>query len=252
MLIYDDTFVAAMKATQDEATALGARTYGSEHVLLGLLASDDDLTRRVARGCPALTADGVREAVRRSLDDAPHLARVGVDIAEAMPEPDSARPLRRTAPRNKHAPELQTALNAASAKWGHLRNTQAVPRERKVSSAVLWLAVLEPSSRASRLLAAMGVDPDTLRATVLTTIARDGASTPEWPVDPPLGRVARLSQWVLARAAVDGDRRRLPHLVPAASGQPAHASPGRSTALAASDELASDRLRHGHDQLLLP
>ena len=202
MLIYDDTFVTAMKATQDEATALGARTYGSEHVLLGLLASDDDLTRRVALGCPELTADGVREAVRRSLDDAPHLARVGVAISEAMPEPDPARPLHRIAPRNRHTPELQTALNSASAKWGHLRDTQAVPRERRLSSAVLWLAVLEPSSRASRLLAAMGVDRDSLRAKVLTAIALVGASTPEWPVDPPLGRVARLARWVIARAAV--------------------------------------------------
>lgn len=202
MLIYDDTFAAAMKATQDEATALGARTYGSEHVLLGLLTSDDDLTRRVALGCPGLTAEGVREAVRRSLDDAPHLARVGVNVSEAVPEPDPARPVRRIAPRNRHTPELQTALNSASAKWGHLRNTQAVPRERRVSSAVLWLAVLEPSSRAARLLAAMGVDRNGLRTTVLTAIALAGTSTPAWPVDPPLGRVARLSRWLLARAAV--------------------------------------------------
>ena len=38
MLMYDDSFVAAMTATTDEATMLGARMYGSEHVLLGLLA----------------------------------------------------------------------------------------------------------------------------------------------------------------------------------------------------------------------
>lgn len=39
MLIYDDTFTDVMTAMQHEATALGAHVYGSEHVLLGLLAT---------------------------------------------------------------------------------------------------------------------------------------------------------------------------------------------------------------------
>ena len=71
MLIYDDTFVTAMTATQDEATALGARTYGSEHVLLGLLASDDDTDTATA-------ADAARFAGLLA-------ARLGLDPALVLP-----------------------------------------------------------------------------------------------------------------------------------------------------------------------
>ena len=83
MLMYDDSFVAAMTATTDEATALGARIYGSEHVLLGLLVAHDHVTQHVVDMFPALTAPAVREAVRAALDDAPHLARLGLTLPAA-------------------------------------------------------------------------------------------------------------------------------------------------------------------------
>lgn len=147
MLVYDDTFVAVMTATTDEATALDARAYGSEHVLLGLLSCDDHLTQQVVRAVPVLTASAVRDAVRGAVDDAPHLARLGLtaDTPATVPagRPAGARL------RLKHTPELQSALNQATTKWAHLRRTRGLPKERKVSSAVLWLAVLEPSTRTS-------------------------------------------------------------------------------------------------------
>ena len=201
MLMYDDSFAAVMTATKDEATALGARDFGSEHVLLGLLASDDELTQRVVRSFPDLTASAVRAAVRSAVDDAPHLARLGLAARESVVTARAGGAAGGVPPRNKHTPELQSALNQATAKWGHLRRVRALPKESKVSSAVLWLAVLEPSARASRLLHAMGVDVDGVRTTVLSALAPSGAA-PMWPDEPPVGPVTRLVHWVFGRTNV--------------------------------------------------
>lgn len=202
MLMYDDSFVAVMKATRDEATALGARAYGSEHVLLGLLASDDDLTQQVMRSFPDLTTSAVREAVRGAVDDAPHLTRLGLTAYDPVvtARAEGAAGWRR--PRNKHTPELQSALNEASTRWGHLRETHALPKERKLTSAVLWLAVLEPSARAPRLLGAMEIDTDAVRTAVLSALVPAGTAVPPWPTAPPVGPVTRLVQRVFGRTNV--------------------------------------------------
>ena len=202
MLIYDDSFAAVMTATKDEATALGARDYGSEHVLLGLLAADDGLTQQVVASFPDLTTSAVRAAVRGAVDDAPHLARLGIATPDPLMTARSDNARGGVPPRTKHAPELQSALNEATAKLAHLRRTQAVPKERKVGSAVLWLAALEPSARASRLLHAMGIEPDGVRTAVLAALVPTGAALPPWPTDPPVGPVTRLVQWVFGRTNV--------------------------------------------------
>jgi hypothetical protein len=202
MLMYDASFVAVMTATKDEATALGARDFGSEHVLLGLLASADDLTQRVVRSFPDLTASAVRAAVRGALDDAPHLARLGLSAPDPAVTARAEGATGGGPPRNKHTPELQSALNQATAKWGRLRRAHALPKERKVSSAILWLAVLEPSARASRLLRAMEVDPDGVRTAVLVALVPAGAAVPTWPAEPAVGPVTRLVQWVFGRTNV--------------------------------------------------
>ena len=202
MLIYDDSFIAVMTATKDEATAFGARHYGSEHVLLGLLASDDALTQQVVRSFPDLTPSAVRTAVRGALDDAPHLARLGLDAHVPTATSRTGGVRGGLPPRTKHTPELQSALNEASAKWGHLRDTHAVPKERKLTSAVLWLAVLEPSARTSRLLRALEVDPDAVRTAVLAALVPAGAAVPTWPAEPPVGPVTRLVQRVFGRTNV--------------------------------------------------
>jgi hypothetical protein len=200
MLMYDDSTVAVMTATKDEATALGARDYGSEHVLLGLLAAADDLTRRVVPSFPDLTTTAVRGAVQSSLDDAPHLARLGLTTVDPATQPAPATIAK--PPRTKHTPELQSALNRATAKWGRLRKTGALPKERKLTSAVLWLAVLEPSARAPRLLQAMGIDPDDVRAAVLSALVPAGAQVPEWPTETPAGPVTRLFHRLFERTNV--------------------------------------------------
>ncbi|TQL02643.1 Clp protease N-terminal domain-containing protein [Cellulomonas sp. SLBN-39] len=199
MLIYDQTFVATMDATRGEATALGADAYGSEHLLLGLLTSADALTTRVVEEFPGLTAPAVRDAVREAADDAPHLARLGL-TAPPAPTTDPAR--RAAPPRVKHRPELQAALNRATAAWGHLRKAHALPKERQLSSAVLWLAVLEPSARAPRLLSALGIDPDAVRTVVLRTLVPAGTPVPTWPTDPPVDPLTRLAHRIFGRTHV--------------------------------------------------
>lgn len=196
MLIYDQTFVATMNATRDAATALGADAYGSEHLLLGLLTSADALTTRVVEEFPGLTAPAVRDAVREAADDAPHLARLGLTA------PDVPATRRGIPPRVKHRPELQAALNRATSAWGHLRKTHALPKERRLSSAVLWLAVLEPSARAPRLLDALGIDPDAVCTTVLRTLVPAGTPVPTWPTDPPVDPLTRLAHRIFGRTHV--------------------------------------------------
>ena len=128
--------------------------------------------------------------------DAPHLARLGLTLPAASATAPSDGAARGTRPRAKHTPELQSALNQATAKWAHLRRIGALPKERKVSSAVLWLAVLEPSARGRRLVDAMQIDPDGVRTAVLSAIVPTGAAIPTWPTEAPVGPATRFTHWV--------------------------------------------------------
>lgn len=200
MLIYDDSFAAVMAASQREAAALGADVYGSEHVLLGLLAAGGPLAEQVTSVDGGVTLDAVRQGIENAVDDAPHLQRLGVSAVDAHVPTGTTRPVRM--PRNRHTSELQASLNAGSAKWGQLRKARRLPRERKVGTAVLWLAVLEPTARASKLLRAMGSDPDRLRAAVLTALAGPGAPVPPWPSEVRPGPVTRLAHRLFDRRSV--------------------------------------------------
>lgn len=98
----------------------------------------------------------------------------------------SARRSRRSPPAGgptlkKHTAEFQVACNDSTAKWAHLTKHKQLPRTSKVGVAHLWLAVLEPSSRAHRLLHALGADPDQLREAVLEVMTAPGSPPPTWP-----------------------------------------------------------------------
>lgn len=201
MLIYDDTFTDVMTATQREATALGAHVYGSEHVLLGLLATGGPLADGVTAVTPSLTYGAVLDAVERSADDAPLIGSLGLSTVAAQVA-EAPRPPR--TPRNRHTPELQSALNTASAGWGRLRKNGSLPKESKLTSTVLWLAALEPTARASRLLQALDVDVDQVRAEVLAAAASPGEPAPEWPTEVRTGPVTRLVQAIFSRTSTAG------------------------------------------------
>ncbi|WP_432507374.1 Clp protease N-terminal domain-containing protein [Kineococcus arenarius] len=204
MLVYDESFGAVMAASQREATRLGAGSYGSEHVLLGLLAAAGPLAEQVRRTEPGLTVQAVRSAVERGADDAPHLRRLGIDAQQVLATAGSEPPGPRPAPRNRHTPEWQAALGSASVKLSQLQKSGALPREGKVTSAVLWLAVLEPDTRAHRLLAAMDLDAERVRGAVLTVLAGSGSVVPPWPRQARAGFLTRLVQRAFARANVAG------------------------------------------------
>lgn len=197
MLIYDDSFAAVMAASQREAADLGADVYGSEHFLLGLLAAGGTLAEEVSSVDDGVNFDAVRQGIQDAVDDAPHLQRLGVTAVSARVPADPSRPVRM--PRSRHTTELQVSLNSSSARWGQLRKTKQLPRARKVDTAVLWLAVLEPTARASKLLRAMGSDPDQLRSAVLNALTAPGTPVPQWPTEVRSGPVTRLAQWLFTR-----------------------------------------------------
>jgi len=176
-----DESVPAVQAAQAQAVALNASAAGSEHLLLGLLSARGALTDRILADHPELTAESVRRAVVEAADDAPHLLRLGVDLdavrraEEALAAgPQATLPSRLTA-------EFLRANEDSALKYRELIRDGRLPRRARVdATALCWLAVLEPSSRAHRLLDALGVDPDRLRAAVLEALA-EPAPAPPWP-----------------------------------------------------------------------
>ena len=201
MLVWDESFTAALQAGEAEARRLGARAYGSEHALLGLLAAGDDATRAVQQVAPDLDLVAVRRAVTDAVDDRPYLESLGIDL-DAVPAARPEEALPSSAAVRKHTAEFQVALNDSSAKWGRLTRQRKLPFRAKVTAPVLWLAVLEPAARASRLLEAMGHDPDRLRPAVLAAMAGPGRAAPEWPAEVRRGLLDRLTDRFFERVNV--------------------------------------------------
>jgi hypothetical protein len=174
MLIYDDTAAGALTAAADEARLHGSNGYGTEHVLLGLLRTGDPVTRRVTDEAPQLTVETVRAALtwRR-----PALVPSGSSAGQGrLPAPDFRR-----------------AMSDFTAVWRPLVRASRLRAGRRLGSAELWLAVLEPSAAASGLLRSVGVDPDDVRTVVLATMVPDAGPVPRWEAP------ARTGSGLLAR-----------------------------------------------------
>jgi hypothetical protein len=195
MLLWDETFVSATEAAGEEARRAGATAYGSEHMLLGLLAATDPVTNHLTGAEPRLRADTVRDAVHGDAVDQPHLNRLGLDSAD-LPEHPKV-PLQ-----SKHTAEFQVALNESTAKWGALVKSGALPRRRKLGSGELWLAVLQKQARSYRLLETLEIDPEQLRPVVLAAMAGPDRPVPAWPDAVPLGPVSRLFRKLFERTNI--------------------------------------------------
>lgn len=76
---YDDSIIAAMGASEREVMRVGENAIGTEHVLIGLLATGGSVAAEVQRAGPGLTAESVRAALQQGIDDLPHLQRLGID-----------------------------------------------------------------------------------------------------------------------------------------------------------------------------
>jgi len=204
VLIWDESFMTVMEAAEAEARRSNASAYGSEHVLLGLLSVPDAVTGRVLADRPELTVEAVRHAVAAAVDDAPHLKRLGIDPELLRQAERAAPPGPRVDLRNRHTAELQVALDDSSHTCGQLVKRRQLPLTRKLGSAHLWLAVLEPTSRAHRLLNALDVDPDQVRVTVLTAMAAPGSPPPAWPGHLRRGLLDRVLSRFFERVNVAG------------------------------------------------
>jgi len=178
---FDDSLVTAHHAAEHEVERRGDRSVGSAHVLVGLLAIGGVVVEAVQRAEPALTVTAAREALDRDADDLPHLERLGVDPERVLASAGPPSPGPRPKVRHFYAAEFQQAMAPASAKLARLRKAGDLTHERKPGSAVLWLQVLEPGTRATQLLAAMDVSPDRLREAVLITLTSPGRPIPTWP-----------------------------------------------------------------------
>jgi hypothetical protein len=181
MLLYDDTACAVLRCAADEAGLLDGSTYGTAHVLVGLLRTADPITRRVSAEHHGLTVDSVRAAL------AGPMATPG---AKGAP----------WTPRSSPGPgaEFRAAAGRFAAKWRPLVRERRLRAEPKLGAGELWLIVLEPESASACVLASLGAQPDDIRALVLATMVRDGAPVPDWPADVPVGGVRRLVAGLLA------------------------------------------------------
>jgi len=201
-LIWDESFIKAVEAAETEARQLNAPAYGSEHILLGLLAAPDGLTERVLADHPELTVEAFRQATTEAVDDAPHLQRLGIDLDLVRQAEQATPPGRQVALQNRHTAELQVALNDATDKMWHLVKLKQLPAPTKVGGSSLWLAVLEPGTRAHRLLHALDIDPDHLRVAVLAAMAAPGSPPPTWPTHVRRGLFDRLFSRFFERLAI--------------------------------------------------
>jgi hypothetical protein len=133
---------AAVTLAREEAKALGARTVGSEHLLLGIIRCRAPVTARVLEAGGVTLADARRCAQPTLVDGAPPPA--------APPEPDAAGP---------------RGISAyARAVFGQALREAVKRGDGHVGVDHLLLASLQdPNGGACRTLSELGVDPDALR-----------------------------------------------------------------------------------------
>ncbi len=110
-----------MTRARDEARAEGQRPVGTEHLLLGVLADEDNLAVRVLRDA-GVTADDLRRRVRRHTEtggmglaeaDAAALREIGIDLAAIVARIEES-----------FGPDaLREAVPAPRRRWGRRRHT---------------------------------------------------------------------------------------------------------------------------------
>ncbi|MEU9192061.1 Clp protease N-terminal domain-containing protein [Streptomyces hundungensis] len=171
----------AIVASQDEAIALGHDFIGTEHLLLGLAATEDSTAREalMARGVEVerlrsetvriLEAAGVASTGGRPVKDA--LASIGIDVEEIKRQADTAfGPGAFQYPRPAYTPRAKKVLEAT------LGEARALGHERfGTEHMLLGLLAAGDGGRGAEVLAALAVDPAGLREEVLARVAPGAA-----------------------------------------------------------------------------
>ncbi|MFG3281673.1 Clp protease N-terminal domain-containing protein [Streptomyces sp. NPDC048111] len=170
---FTDRAKRAIVASQDEAIALGHDFIGTEHLLLGLAATDDStawealtaqglaLVPLRAETVRVLEAAGVPSTGGQPAKDA--LASIGIDVEEIKRQADSAfGPGAFQYPRPAYTPRAKKVLEAT------VREAAALGHERfGTGHMLLGLLAAGEGGRALEVLAALGTPPSTLRADLL-------------------------------------------------------------------------------------
>ncbi|MFE9556723.1 Clp protease N-terminal domain-containing protein [Streptomyces sp. NPDC006703] len=165
----------AVVASQDEAIALGHDFIGTEHILLGLAATEDStawevltaqglgLERARAETVRLLEAAGVPSTGGQPAKDA--LASIGIDVEEIKRQADSS-----FGPGAFHYPRPAYTAHAKKALECTLREAKALGHDRFGTEHVLLGLLAAGEGRGLDVLAALGADPSGLRAAVLARV----------------------------------------------------------------------------------
>ncbi|MFD6415898.1 Clp protease N-terminal domain-containing protein [Streptomyces sp. NPDC060194] len=168
---------AAVVASQDEAVALGHDFIGTEHILLGLVVTEESTAARALRevGVDAeraraetvriCEAAGVPSTGGQPAKDA--LSSLGIDVEAIKAQADGTfGPGAFQYPRPAYTPEAKKALEQT------LAEARALGAERFGTGHVLLGLLSSGGGRGPEVLVALGVGEEVLRRAVLARLAR--------------------------------------------------------------------------------
>jgi ATP-dependent Clp protease ATP-binding subunit ClpA len=174
---FTDRAKRAVVLSQDEAIALGHDFIGTEHILLGLVGTDQstagevlreqgvELTRARQETVRILEAAGIVAAGGQPAKDA--LSSIGIDIEEIQRRADDAfGPGTFQYPRPAYTPDAKKALEYT------LREARALGHEKFGTEHILLGLLAAGEGRGLEVLAALEVNPADLREAVLARVAR--------------------------------------------------------------------------------
>lgn len=170
----------AVSLSQDEAIALGHDFIGTEHLLLGLVGTDQstagdvlreqgvELTRAREQAVRILEAAGIIAAGGQPAKDA--LSSLGINVEEIQRQADTNfGPGAFQYPRPAYTPDAKKALEHT------LSEARALGQEKFGTEHILLGMLAAGEGRGLEVLAALGVDPNGLREAVLTRVAREAS-----------------------------------------------------------------------------
>lgn len=173
---FTDRARRAVVLSQDEAIALGHDFIGTEHILLGLIGTDQstagdvlreqgvELAQARAETVRILKAAGIVASGGQPAKDA--LSSIGIDIEEIQRRADGAfGPGAFQYPRPAYTPDAKKALEHT------LREARALGHEKFGTEHILLGLLATGQGRGLEVLAALEVDPPSLRQAILTRVA---------------------------------------------------------------------------------
>ncbi|WP_308117315.1 Clp protease N-terminal domain-containing protein [Streptomyces fuscigenes] len=180
----------AIVAGQDEALALGHDFMGTEHLLLGLVAVPESTAGALlaaagaepaaarARAVGILEADGIFGTGAQDAKDA--LSALGIDVDEIKRRADGTFGEGAFQyPRPAYTPHAKKALELTVRAWRSCGHDPEDPGAGIGTEHMLLGLLAEPEGRSHRVLDALAVDEEALRAAARERAGADGDPTPQ-------------------------------------------------------------------------